>query len=366
MSWEYRGGGRRYLYEARRVNGRVVKRCIGREGAIWTDIAWIKIARFRYARNLAQGDERERRELARKIARAVTLQYQAVGFLVSVAMAAAGHHQHKRGGPWRKRRRCREGPEETEGNGMGGMMGQNMLDRLRASLSEKSRALIEQARKPNLSDKDLEALADKMDGDAQAYVQVAAQQTAPDPAALGLARALIRTAPLGNIARPNLPLLGREAIIESMMPEAPLVQEVFRRQAAAKYEEIAGPNPSSLEALLCERVITTWLLVTWAEILMGQNNTSRYWVQRYEASMRQHLAAVRSLAQVRRLQMPLPPINIALPGATQTNVGGPGRQQVNLGHQQVNITGSGHEPHPDQPLRPVLALPAPGCTKAQR
>jgi hypothetical protein len=58
--------------------------------------------------------------------------------------------------------------------------------------------------------------------------------------------------------------------------------------------------------------------------------------KRLESAHRMHLAAVKALAQVRRLQLPLT-LQVALPGATQV---GPAAQ-VNVGEKQINaVTGA--------------------------
>lgn len=94
-------------------------------------------------------------------------------------------------------------------------------------------------------------------------------------------------------------------------------KEILKRQLASMREEIAGENPSPLERLLAERVVATWLQVQLFEGLyaagMYQSMSVKqrsYYQNRMDRAHRNHLSAIRTLAQIRKLG-PAVQINIA-------------------------------------------------------
>jgi len=102
-------------------------------------------------------------------------------------------------------------------------------------------------------------------------------------------------------------------------------KEVLTIQLAAMREEIAGENPSPLEMLLAERVVATWLQVQLFEGMyaagMHQNMSIKqgsYLQKLIDRAHRNHLSAIRTLAQIRKL--------------------GPA-VQINIAEQQINTAG---------------------------
>jgi hypothetical protein len=94
-------------------------------------------------------------------------------------------------------------------------------------------------------------------------------------------------------------------------------KELLKRQLAAMREEIAGENPSPLERLLAERVVATWLQVQLFEGLYAAGmyqsmsvNQGSYQQKRLDRAYRNHLSAIRTLAQIRKMG-PAVQINIA-------------------------------------------------------
>ena len=90
--------------------------------------------------------------------------------------------------------------------------------------------------------------------------------------------------------------------------------------------ELAGENPTPLEVLLSERVASLWVLVELQEALMAAwyyKATSPAFVLQMarlqESAHRRYLAAIKTLAQVQKLQ-------------------GPSRVQVNIGGNQINVS----------------------------
>ena len=98
-------------------------------------------------------------------------------------------------------------------------------------------------------------------------------------------------------------------------------REIFLRQLQALKATLAGPSPTPLEQLLVERIALCWLQVQQADFLAVQHVSPRTaWVeQRQDRAQARLLAAIKALAQVRKLLRP---------GALV---------QVNIAEQQVNM-----------------------------
>jgi hypothetical protein len=96
----------------------------------------------------------------------------------------------------------------------------------------------------------------------------------------------------------------------------PLTEEALYAKLDAMRAEIAGEDPTPLEVLLTERVVSLWMLTTLLEVLMATqyrrdvgDGTERlspsYLLQQsriLESANRRYLAAIRELARVRKLQ----------------------------------------------------------------
>jgi hypothetical protein len=100
----------------------------------------------------------------------------------------------------------------------------------------------------------------------------------------------------------------------------------------AKLEELRkdleGPNPTAIERLLAERAAFCWFIVNLFEmILVAKSQSSmpihqaEFEMRRVESANRRFLAAVTSLARVRKLALPT--------------------LQVNIGNNQVNVATTG-------------------------
>jgi hypothetical protein len=132
---------------------------------------------------------------------------------------------------------------------------------------------------------------------------------------------------LANFARAAENVLLKEL---ARRAENPVTEEAMRRQFAAMREEIAGDNdPSPLERLLAERIVTTWMQVQVFESIcisdLQNLATSRadHHQRHLDRAHRRHLSAVRTLAQVRKLLKP---------GTSQV-------AQINIAGQQINTAG---------------------------
>ena len=123
----------------------------------------------------------------------------------------------------------------------------------------------------------------------------------------------------------NLAQLAESQLIDVMSKDKDLAaKEIVEHQLAAMREDISGENPSPLERLLAERVVATWLQVQLFEALYFTNlhnltlNQANYYQKRIDRAHRNHLSAIRTLAQIRKLGPAL---------------------QINIGEKQVNLAG---------------------------
>jgi hypothetical protein len=104
-----------------------------------------------------------------------------------------------------------------------------------------------------------------------------------------------------------------------------LIEEAIVESAERLAAELAGENPTPLEVLLSERIASLWVLVELQEALLaswygGHTNSvsPSYLLQMaklQESVNRRYLAAIKTLAQVRRLQANIPALHL-----TQINV----------------------------------------------
>lgn len=89
-----------------------------------------------------------------------------------------------------------------------------------------------------------------------------------------------------------------------------VVQKAIVLQAADLRAQLAGPNPTALDLLLCERVVQAKLFAESAELMFAANighmsaQEVMIYVKRIESAGRLLLAACRTLAKVRRVKLP--------------------------------------------------------------
>jgi hypothetical protein len=119
----------------------------------------------------------------------------------------------------------------------------------------------------------------------------------------------------------------RRLLAQRMSGGDPLIEDATVERAERMALELAGANPTPLEVLLSERVASLWVLVELQEALLAayyKAGTARLSIvlqmaRLQEGAHRRYLAAIKTLAQVQKLQ-------------------GPSRVQVNIGGNQVNVS----------------------------
>jgi hypothetical protein len=101
-------------------------------------------------------------------------------------------------------------------------------------------------------------------------------------------------------------------------------REAILRKLELLREVLAGPNPTPVEKLLVERAVTCWLQVQFAELRVAQAKNPTiaqgdYQQRLIDRAHRRYLSALKTLALVRKLALPVLQVNIA---KKQVNVAG--------------------------------------------
>jgi len=137
-------------------------------------------------------------------------------------------------------------------------------------------------------------------------------------------RRLVRSSSLEVIGRAAD--IGRRAgriLADTAAGGDPLVEEALYAKLDAMRVEIAGENPTPLEVLLTERVVSLWIFTALLEVLVSaqyhkrlsagaERSSPSYIVQQsriLDSATRRYLAAMRELARVRKLQANTRPSN---------------------------------------------------------
>jgi hypothetical protein len=123
----------------------------------------------------------------------------------------------------------------------------------------------------------------------------------------------------------NLAEEAERSLLKAAAGQNLLLEETVRRKMQLLRAELAGPNPTSIERLLVERVVACWLQVQDADMRYAQaKNLSQQWGTYYQRRMdrahRRYLSAIKTLAVVRKLAIPVLQVNIA---GKQVNVATP-------------------------------------------
>lgn len=307
MAWETRKG-RAYYYRSVRENGRVVKEYVG-------CAAWVGALAHLEARDREKADE-ERAQIRADLARWDALDRTLSGTieeakaLVRLTLTAAGYHRHDRGA-WRKKRRLMEVKSEVKSE---------MVDALKEERAIRSFTV------PETHAERFKIVSDALSGNKKGAA------AAPALACLRQYPDTVTTRETGAI----------DTVLEIIAGRMPVMLEILRREARQQRDTLLGANPSPLECLLVDSVVACGIQLRYLEKEYAARLTdgmplqkSEHYRKKIDSAHKRYLSAIRTLAQVRRLE--LPSVSVALPGSTQVNVG---EKQINLaqaGAEQVNL-----------------------------
>jgi len=122
----------------------------------------------------------------------------------------------------------------------------------------------------------------------------------------------------------NLAMQAEVSFVNALAGDDLVFKEVLKRKMERLRAELAGPNPTPIERLLVERVVACWLQVQDADVRYAQaKDLSTKWGEYYQRRMnhahKRYLSALKTLALVRKLAVPVLQVNIA---KKQINVAG--------------------------------------------
>jgi len=125
---------------------------------------------------------------------------------------------------------------------------------------------------------------------------------------------------LGNLAK-----LTEQTLIDNVAGENLAVREGIKCKMQAIRKDLAGLNSTPLEKLLVERVALCWLSLHDAEFRLADFKSltvtqSDYWQRRMDHVHRRYLSAMKTLATVRKLSLPVVQVNIAKRQTTSRRV----------------------------------------------
>lgn len=115
------------------------------------------------------------------------------------------------------------------------------------------------------------------------------------------------------------------SLIDAAAGKNLLFKEALGRKLELLRAELAGPSPSPLERLLADRAVTCWLFLHDREMRFVQAkdltiHQAEYWQRTIDRAQKRYLSALRTLALVRKLALPVLQVNIA---RKHVNVAGP-------------------------------------------
>jgi hypothetical protein len=143
-----------------------------------------------------------------------------------------------------------------------------------------------------------------------------------------LRKALRETTPEVVAKASDFARKGQRILAETISAGEPLMEEAICAKLDLMRAEVCGENPTPLEVLLTERVVSCWLLVEVLEALMSAQlkrdrdlkrpsiSFLKFIVGWLESAHRRYLSSIRELARVRKLQSNTPGIQYN----TQINV----------------------------------------------
>jgi hypothetical protein len=104
----------------------------------------------------------------------------------------------------------------------------------------------------------------------------------------------------------DLALHARDAWIDLIAGPDPALRESLVEHAESMRAELAGPDPSPLEALLVGRIVACWLQSSYADAAVAQGREvslklADFARKRQDSAHKRYLSSIGSLAMVRRL-----------------------------------------------------------------
>jgi hypothetical protein len=158
----------------------------------------------------------------------------------------------------------------------------------------------------------------------EGVLELARRAERGDKAALPALREVLKHPAYVDALGGNLARMAQGALVERFGQKNLLVKEALRRKLETLRAELAGPDPSPLEMLLADRIVTCWLHLHHLEMLLAAKESvtfeaGGYYQRCLTSAQKRYLSAIKALAAVRKLALPVLQVNIA---RKQVNVAG--------------------------------------------
>lgn len=139
---------------------------------------------------------------------------------------------------------------------------------------------------------------------------------AGDATALPPIRELLKDPRVVNALGGDLAHRARMTLISKFTGKNLFTKECLESKLDLMRAELAGSNPSPLESLLVDRIVTCWLHLHHLEMLYSQKESMNlelgiYFQRCIDRAQKRYLSAIKTLAVVRRLALPALQVNIA-------------------------------------------------------
>jgi len=126
----------------------------------------------------------------------------------------------------------------------------------------------------------------------------------------------------------------RHSLLMMLTSDNAVAYDAIEHEMQVMQRQLLGSFPSPLEKLLVERICACYLQVQYAESLYAQKSKGSisfangdYLQRQVDRANGRYAAAIRTLAQVRRLLTPVLQVNV---GQRQVNLAGPGTNVVSV------------------------------------
>ncbi len=172
--------------------------------------------------------------------------------------------------------------------------------------------------------------------DAHAFLALVKKAEKGDAKALAEVRTFCKREPkLWDVLGFKLAQTTRYDLLELLAGGNPIALHAMHHDLGKMERELLGAFPSPLERLLVERICMCYVQVQYAELAYAQKTKGGvtlthgdYLQRQIDRAHGRYTAAIRALAQVRRLLAPVVQVNI---GQKQVNIAGPGANVLNAG-----------------------------------
>ena len=146
-----------------------------------------------------------------------------------------------------------------------------------------------------------------------------------DKKVLPMLRELLRDPALVDAWGGDLAKQAQLMLVDKFSGKNLVWQETLPRKLDALRRELSGANPTPLERLLVERIVSCWLHLHQLEIVYTNTEDLScelgiYYERCITSAQKRYLAAIKSLALIRKLAVPVLQVNIA---KEQVNMAGP-------------------------------------------